>query len=58
SDLLKDFNTEGYVNALSELIKQNEPAIVLAGNTVFGQDYFPRAAARVGSGVAMDAISI
>lgn len=58
SDLLKDFNTEGYVNALSELIKQNEPAVVLAGNTVFGQDYFPRVAARVGSGVAMDAISI
>jgi electron transfer flavoprotein alpha subunit len=58
SDLLKDFNTEGYVNALSELIKQNEPAVVLAGNTVFGQDYFPRVAARVGAGVAMDAISI
>jgi electron transfer flavoprotein alpha subunit len=58
SDLLKDFNTEGYVNALSALIKQNEPAVVLAGNTVFGQDYFPRVAARVGAGVAMDAISI
>ncbi|MEM7008760.1 MAG: electron transfer flavoprotein subunit alpha/FixB family protein [Thermodesulfobacteriota bacterium] len=58
SDLLKDYNTEGYVNALSELIKQNEPAVVIAGNTVFGQDYFPRVAARLGSGVAMDAISI
>ncbi|MEE8137242.1 MAG: electron transfer flavoprotein subunit alpha/FixB family protein [Thermodesulfobacteriota bacterium] len=58
SELLKDFNTEGYVIALSELIKQNEPAVVIAGNTVFGQDYFPRVAARVGSGVAMDTISI
>jgi len=58
SELLKDFNTEGYVNALGELIKQNEPAVVIAGNTVFGQDYFPRAAARVGAGVAMDAIKI
>ena len=30
SELLKDFNTEGYVIALSELIKQNEPAVVIA----------------------------
>lgn len=58
SELLKDYNTEGYAIALSELIKQNEPAVVIAGNTVFGQDYFPRVAARVGSGVAMDAIKI
>lgn len=58
NDLLKDFNTEGYTIALSELIKKHEPAVVLAGNTVFGQDYFPRVAASVGAGVAMDAIDI
>ena len=55
---LKDFNTEAYTIALSELIKKHEPAVVIAGNTVFGQDYFPRVAARVGAGVTMDAIEI
>jgi electron transfer flavoprotein alpha subunit len=58
NELLKDFNTEGFTIALSELIKKHEPAVVIAGNTVFGQDYFPRVAARVGSGVTMDAVSI
>jgi len=58
SDNLKDFNTEGYTAALCELIQQHEPSVVIAGNTVFGQDYFPRAAARVGAGVTMDAIKI
>jgi electron transfer flavoprotein alpha subunit len=58
NELLKDFNTEGYTIALSEMIKKFEPAVVVAGNTVFGQDYFPGVAARVGAGVAMDAIDI
>ena len=58
NELLKNFNTEGFTIALSELIKKYEPAVVLAGNTVFGQDYFPRVAARVGAGVSMDAVEI
>ncbi len=58
NELLKNFNTEAYTIALSELIKKHEPSIVIAGNTVFGQDYFPRVAARVGAGVTMDAIKI
>jgi electron transfer flavoprotein alpha subunit len=58
NELLKNFNTEGYTIALGELIKKYEPAVVIAGNTVFGQDYFPAVAARVGAGVTMDAIEI
>ncbi len=58
SEMFKDFNTEGYTIALAELIKKYNPAVVLAGNTVFGQDYFPRVAARVGAGVTMDAVEI
>lgn len=58
NELLKNFNTEGYTTALSELIKKHSPAVVIAGNTVFGQDYFPAVAARVGAGVTMDAIEI
>lgn len=58
NETLKDFNTEGYTIALSELIKKYQPAVVMTGNTVFGQDYFPGAAARVGAGVTMDAIEV
>lgn len=58
NELLKNFNTEGYTIALSELIKKHSPAVVIAGNTVFGQDYFPGVAARVGAGVTMDAIEL
>ncbi len=58
NDLLKNFSTEGYTIALSELIKKYEPAVVIAGNTVFGQDYFPGVAARVDAGVTMDAVEI
>jgi electron transfer flavoprotein alpha subunit len=58
NELLKNYNTEGYTAALGELIKKHSPAVVIAGNTVFGQDYFPAVAARVGAGVTMDAIEI
>ena len=55
---LKDFNPDGYISALSELIKKHEPQVVLFGNTSFSEDYVPRVASRVGSGVAMDVIEI
>ena len=55
---LKDFNTEAYVKALSELIKKHNPKVVMSGNTGFGEDYIPRVAARVGAGLSMDCISI
>ncbi|MGH7884289.1 MAG: electron transfer flavoprotein subunit alpha/FixB family protein [Thermodesulfobacteriota bacterium] len=55
---LKDFNPDGYVKALSELIKKHSPKIVLAGNTAFSEDYIPRVSVRVGSGLAMDCIKI
>ena len=42
---LKDFNPDGYVKALSELVSKHQPHIVLAGNTAFTEDYLPRVAA-------------
>ncbi|MCH8030050.1 MAG: electron transfer flavoprotein subunit alpha/FixB family protein [Candidatus Dadabacteria bacterium] len=58
SEILGDYSSEGYSTALSELIKKHSPDIVLAGNTSQGQDYFPRTAARVGAGLALDAIDL
>ncbi|MGQ0793785.1 MAG: electron transfer flavoprotein subunit alpha/FixB family protein [Deltaproteobacteria bacterium] len=58
SELLEDFTPEGYSIALSDLIKKHNPSIVLTGNTASAQDYFPRAAARVGAGLALDAVEL
>jgi electron transfer flavoprotein alpha subunit len=58
NDVLKDSNPDGYAKALTELIKKYEPYIVIAGNTNFTEDYFPRVAGRVQAGLTMDAINI
>lgn len=55
---LKDFNPDGYVKALSDLINKHQPKVVLTGNTSFGEDYIPRVAARTGAGLAMDVIDL
>jgi electron transfer flavoprotein alpha subunit len=51
---LDPYSTESYTAALVEVIKTVQPAVVLLGGTSNGRDLAPRAAARVGSGVASD----
>lgn len=58
NELLKDYTPEGYAIALADLIKKHQPPIVITGNTSVGQDFFPRVAALVGAGLAMDAIDL
>ena len=55
---LRDFNPDGYVKALCELVKKHSPAVLLSGNTAFAEDYMPRVASGVGSGLAMDCVEI
>ncbi len=55
---LRDFNPDGYVKALCELVKKHSPAVLLSGNTAFAEDYMPRVATGVGSGLAMDCVEI
>jgi len=43
-----------YVDALTRLIKERQPAIVLAGATPFGRSFFPRVAARLNTGLTAD----
>jgi len=56
--LLKDYTTEGYAKDLTDLIKQYQPSILLAGATVTGKDLFPRVAARLETGLAVDCTDI
>jgi len=55
NELLKDYTPEGYAKALSDLISQYSPDVVITGNSAVGQDFFPRAAASVNAGLTLDA---
>jgi len=57
-ELLKSYTTEGYAKALVDLITQHQPSILLGGATVTGKDLFPRVAARLGTGLAVDCTEI
>lgn len=58
SPLLKDYTTEAYAKALVDLVKQHQPSILLGGATVIGRDLFPRVAARLDTGLAVDCTDI
>jgi electron transfer flavoprotein alpha subunit len=57
-DALKEYTTGAYTKALVDLVKQHEPSIVLGGATVTGKDFFPRVAARLDTGLAVDCTDI
>ena len=53
-ELLKEYVTEPYAKALTAVIKQCEPEIVLYGATSIGRDLAPRVAARIHTGLTAD----
>ncbi len=52
--LLKDYNTDGYAKAFTQLIEKYRPAVILLGATNDGRDLGPRVAARVKTGLTAD----
>jgi electron transfer flavoprotein alpha subunit/NAD-dependent dihydropyrimidine dehydrogenase PreA subunit len=54
NELLENYTTDGYANALSFLISSEKPSVVLFGATVNGRDLAPRIAARLGVGITAD----
>lgn len=57
-ELLKHFSTEGLTKAVSDLILERKPEIVLVGATSLGRDIAPRIAGRVGTGLTADCTSL
>lgn len=55
---LAEGTPESYAAAIFQVIKANEPKIVLFGATVQGKDLAPRLAARLDAGLAMDCTEI
>ena len=50
---LKDYRTEPYAHALSEVINKFKPEIMLVGATAIGRDLGPTVSARVGTGLSV-----
>ena len=55
---LADYTTDAYTNMLFEVVKNNDPRILLFGASSRGKDLSARLAARLGVGLAMDCISL
>ena len=52
------FNDDTYTEALSGLIKEHKPSIVLSGATPIGRSFIPRVAARLKTGLTADCTSL
>lgn len=52
--ILKEYMTEPYTMAVSKIIDQYKPEIVLFGATAIGRDLAPRVSARVSTGLTAD----
>lgn len=52
--LLKNYKTDFYANAISDLIKKEKPQVVVYGATHIGRDLAPRIAQRIATGLTAD----
>lgn len=57
-DTLKHFVTEPYTKALTNVINEYKPEIVLVGATTIGRDMAPRVSARIHTGLTADCTSL
>ena len=57
-ELFTLFNDEPYSKLLTDLIRQHNPEIVLAGATPIGRSFIPRVAARLKTGLTADCTSL
>ncbi|MCF6408708.1 electron transfer flavoprotein subunit alpha/FixB family protein [Pseudalkalibacillus salsuginis] len=55
---LKTYTTDGYAQALLQVIDQEDPEGIVFGHTAMGKDLSPRLAAKLGSGLVSDVTGI
>lgn len=56
--VLKDYQGDAYVPVGERICKEEDPLVVLFGQTMMGRDMAPRLAARLGTAVAMDCMEL
>ena len=57
-DLLATYLTEPYTQAITQIIKEQKPSILLIGATTIGRDLGPRVSARNVTGLTADATKL
>ena len=57
NEMLADYTTDAYVDVISDLVRKNDPSILLTGASVEGKDLSVRLSARLGVGLAVDCVS-
>ncbi len=57
-EALKDYLTEPYTQAITQITKENNPAAILIGATTIGRDLGPRISARLATGLTADCTSL
>lgn len=57
-ELLKNYTSEGYGQAVTEVIQSESPSAIVMGHTAIGKDLTPKIASRLDSGLVSDAIDI
>lgn len=55
---LSNYSPEGCRDALLEVVKQEQPRLILIAGTAMGKDLAPRLAARLDAGLATDCLSV
>jgi electron transfer flavoprotein alpha subunit len=55
---LADYTTDIYTNVLFDIVKENDPKILLVGASTRGKDLAARLSARLNAGLAMDCIAL
>lgn len=55
---LETYQNDFYTHALAELIRQNQPEVVLCGGTIIGRSLAPSVAAKLGTGLTADCTAL
>ena len=55
---LKQYTPDGYLQALTQLVNQVKPDVILMGHTAIGKDVSPRLATKLGIGLVSDVTNI
>ncbi|MEC1448870.1 electron transfer flavoprotein subunit alpha/FixB family protein [Bacillus haynesii] len=56
--LLKNYTSDGYVQAFLPIIERESPDVMIFGHTSMGKDLSPKLAARMGTGLISDAVDV
>ena len=58
ADIFDTYSPDGYAAAVAAAAKQADPALILFGASSQGKDLAPRAAAKIGTGLASDCVEV